>query len=72
MHQSIHIVIRARALDRFAALLAPEVERAGRAPVAPLIHQALVAAVEGVSIHILQGEGRAHEINTQPIRPLAE
>jgi AcrR family transcriptional regulator len=50
--------IRARALDRFAALLAAEVERAGRAPVSPLIHQALVAAVEGVSIHILQGEGR--------------
>jgi AcrR family transcriptional regulator len=50
--------VRLRGLERFSALFAAEVERAGRAPVDPLIHQGLVAAAEGVSSHILRGGGR--------------
>ena len=49
--------IRNRSLDRFAALLASEVERAGRAPVSPVVYQALIAAVEGTSIRMLRRDG---------------
>ncbi len=49
--------IRERAIERYAAFFADEVARAGRAPVEPLIYQGLVAAVEGVSIHLLRTGG---------------
>lgn len=49
--------LRRASMRRFASLFAAEVERAGREPVEPFIHRALVAAIEGISIHLLQGEG---------------
>ena len=53
--------VRMQAQERFAALFADEVARAGRPPVDPLILHGLVAAIEGVSIHILRGGGTVDE-----------
>lgn len=53
--------LRRASLGRFADLFAAEVERAGRAPVDPFVHRALVAAIEGVSIHLLRKDGPLDE-----------
>ena len=49
--------IRRKTIDRFSKFLAAEVERAGREPVEPLIYEALLGAVEGISISVLKGHG---------------